>query len=104
MLEALEFFPTGIDCIRLLLRGTSGGHLLLMHGTSSSLLLSCGLEFSLSIRNIGSVLSLHQVLKFVFGKQLRPVVDRVYPLSEIRTAHMRLESKEHFGKVIVQCI
>jgi NADPH:quinone reductase-like Zn-dependent oxidoreductase len=36
-------------------------------------------------------------------KQLRPVVDRVYPLSEIRAAHTRLESSEQFGKVIVQC-
>jgi NADPH:quinone reductase-like Zn-dependent oxidoreductase len=31
------------------------------------------------------------------------VVDRVYPLSEIRAAHTRLESSEQFGKVIVQC-
>jgi len=53
---------------------------------------------------MGTIGELHQVLKFVFGKQLRPVVDRVYPLPEIRAAHVRLESKEHFGKVIVQCM
>jgi NADPH:quinone reductase-like Zn-dependent oxidoreductase len=31
----------------------------------------------------------------------QPVVDRVYPLAEIRAAHERLENREHFGKVIV---
>jgi alcohol dehydrogenase len=41
------------------------------------------------------------VLKFVFRRQLRPVIDRVYPLAEIRQAHERLENKEQFGKVIV---
>jgi alcohol dehydrogenase len=42
------------------------------------------------------------VLKFVFRKQLRPVIDRVYPLAEIRAAHERLERKEQFGKVVVR--
>jgi NADPH:quinone reductase-like Zn-dependent oxidoreductase len=51
---------------------------------------------------MGSMGELHQVLKFVFRKQLRPVIDRVYPLEEIRAAHERLERKEQFGKVIVR--
>jgi alcohol dehydrogenase len=45
---------------------------------------------------------LHQVLKFVFRRQLKPVVDRVFPLAEIRAAHRYLENKEQFGKVIVK--
>jgi len=45
---------------------------------------------------------LHRVLKFVFRGQLKPVVDSVYPLSEIRAAHERLEKKEQFGKIVVQ--
>jgi NADPH:quinone reductase-like Zn-dependent oxidoreductase len=32
---------------------------------------------------------------------LKPVIDRVYPLAEIRAAHERLEAKEQFGKVVV---
>ena len=44
---------------------------------------------------------LHEVLKFVFHKELRPVIDRVYPLSDIGAAHERLEKKEQFGKVVV---
>ena len=42
------------------------------------------------------------MLKFVFRKQLKPVVDRVYPLAEIGAAHRYLENKEQFGKVIVK--
>jgi NADPH:quinone reductase-like Zn-dependent oxidoreductase len=58
-------------------------------------------QFSLLGSFMGSLGELHQVLKFVFRKQIRPVVDRVYPLAEIRAAHTRLENKEQFGKVVV---
>jgi NADPH:quinone reductase-like Zn-dependent oxidoreductase len=50
---------------------------------------------------MGTMGELHQVLKFVFRKQLRPVIDRVYPLAEIRAAHERLEAKEQFGKIVL---
>jgi len=50
---------------------------------------------------MGSLGELHQVLKFVFRKQARPVIDRVYPLAEIAEAHRRLENKEQFGKVVL---
>ena len=58
-------------------------------------------QWSLLGSFMGSMGELHQVLKFVFRKQLKPVIDRVYPLSEIRAAHERLENKEQFGKVVV---
>src|SRR6185503_15056647 len=58
-------------------------------------------QWSLLGSFMGSMGELHQVLKFIFRKQLRPIVDRVYPLSEIREAHERLERKEQFGKVVV---
>ena len=50
---------------------------------------------------MGTMGELHRVLQFVFRKQLKPVIDRVYPLAEIRAAHQRLENKEQFGKVVV---
>jgi NADPH:quinone reductase-like Zn-dependent oxidoreductase len=50
---------------------------------------------------MGSLGELHQVLRFVFRKQVKPVIDRVYPLQEIRAAHERLEHKEQFGKLVV---
>lgn len=59
-------------------------------------------QWSLLGSFMGTMGELHQVLKFVFRKQLKPVIDHVYPLSEIRAAHERLEKKEQFGKVVLQ--
>jgi NADPH:quinone reductase-like Zn-dependent oxidoreductase len=59
-------------------------------------------QWSLLGSFLGTMGELHQVLKFVFRKQLKPVIDRVYPLAEVRAAHERLENKEQFGKVIVR--
>ena len=58
-------------------------------------------QWSLLGSFMGTIGELHKVLKFVFRKQLKPVIDKVYPLREIRAAHERLEKKEQFGKVIV---
>jgi len=58
-------------------------------------------QWSLLGSFMGTLGELHQVLKFVFRKELKPVIDKVYPLSEIRAAHERLEHKEQFGKVIL---
>ena len=33
---------------------------------------------------------------------LRPVIDRVLPLSEIREGHRILEEHDHFGKVVMR--
>jgi NADPH:quinone reductase-like Zn-dependent oxidoreductase len=59
-------------------------------------------QYSLLGSFMGTMGELHQVLKFVFRKQLKPVIDRVFPLSEIRAAHEYLENKEQFGKVILK--
>ena len=58
-------------------------------------------QWSLLGSFMGSLGELHQVLKFVFRGQLRPVIDRTLPLSEIAEAHRYLENKEQFGKVVV---
>ena len=50
---------------------------------------------------MGTLGELHRVLKFVFNGTLKPVIDRVFPLSELAAAHQHLENKEQFGKVIV---
>lgn len=39
----------------------------------------------------------------LFGDGLQPVVDRVYPLDEIRAAMRRLDGAEQFGKIVVRC-
>jgi NADPH:quinone reductase-like Zn-dependent oxidoreductase len=59
-------------------------------------------QWSLLGSFMGSMGELHQVLKFVFRKQLKPVIDRVFPLADIRAAHEYLEKKEQFGKVLLR--
>src|SRR6202140_817849 len=51
---------------------------------------------------MGTMGELHEVLRHVFSGRLKPVVDRVFPLSEIRAAHEYLEKSQMFGKVIVR--
>jgi NADPH:quinone reductase-like Zn-dependent oxidoreductase len=42
-----------------------------------------------------------EVMRLVFSGALKPVVDVVLPLDQIRAAHERLEAGEHFGKIVV---
>jgi NADPH:quinone reductase-like Zn-dependent oxidoreductase len=36
-----------------------------------------------------------------FRGELAPVVDSTYPLAEAAQAHLRLESSDHFGKIVL---
>jgi NADPH:quinone reductase-like Zn-dependent oxidoreductase len=58
-------------------------------------------QWSLLGSFMGTMAELHQVLQFVFRGQLRPVMDSVFPLAEIRAAHQRLETGSQFGKVVL---
>jgi putative PIG3 family NAD(P)H quinone oxidoreductase len=42
-----------------------------------------------------------QVVPLLEGGAIKPVVDRVYRMEEIREAHARMESNESFGKIIL---
>ena len=50
---------------------------------------------------MGTMAELHEVLKHVFSGRLKPVVDRTFPLSELRAAHEYLEKSQMFGKIVV---
>jgi NADPH:quinone reductase-like Zn-dependent oxidoreductase len=50
---------------------------------------------------MGTMGELHEVLGHVFAGRLKPVVDRAFPLTELRAAHEYLEKSQMFGKVIV---
>lgn len=50
---------------------------------------------------MGSRGELHEVLRLVGQGRLRPVVDSVLPLAEVREAHRRLEAREVFGKIVL---
>jgi NADPH:quinone reductase-like Zn-dependent oxidoreductase len=42
-----------------------------------------------------------EVLRFVRDGRLKPVLDSVMPLAKAADAHRRIESREHFGKVVL---
>jgi NADPH:quinone reductase-like Zn-dependent oxidoreductase len=50
---------------------------------------------------MGTMAELNEVLGHVFAGRLKPVLDRTFPLSEIRAAHEYLENSQMFGKVVV---
>jgi NADPH:quinone reductase-like Zn-dependent oxidoreductase len=50
---------------------------------------------------MGRRAELVEVLRFIRDGRLKPVVDSVMPLAEARRAHERIESRLHFGKVVL---
>ncbi len=55
---------------------------------------------------IGSTMSTQKefrdVMKLVFQRKLKPVVDNVFPLEQAREAHERLARGEQFGKIVLK--
>ena len=50
---------------------------------------------------MGTLGDLHEVTGHIFAGRLKPVVDRVFPLSDIRAAHEYLANGQMFGKVVL---
>jgi NADPH:quinone reductase-like Zn-dependent oxidoreductase len=50
---------------------------------------------------MGTMAELNEVLGHVFAGRLKPVLDRAFPLSDIRAAHEYVENSQMFGKVVV---
>jgi NADPH:quinone reductase-like Zn-dependent oxidoreductase len=50
---------------------------------------------------MGTLGELHEVLKHVFSGRLKPVIDKVFPLSETRAAHEHMEQSQMFGKILL---
>ena len=39
---------------------------------------------------------------YFFTGQLKPVIDRTFPLSEAAAAHQRMEESSQFGKIVLE--
>ena len=44
----------------------------------------------------------HQVLNFFNATQVKPIIDRVFPLKDAAHAQRRMEERKHFGKIILR--
>lgn len=59
-------------------------------------------QLSLLGSYMGTKSELQTVMKLVAAGRLKPIVDRVFPLTEARAAHEYLESGGQFGKVVLR--
>jgi NADPH:quinone reductase-like Zn-dependent oxidoreductase len=61
--------------------------------------------FYRQVRVIGSTMGSHKefmdVMKCIFRGQLKPIIDRVLPLSEASQGHELIEKREVFGKIVL---
>jgi D-arabinose 1-dehydrogenase-like Zn-dependent alcohol dehydrogenase len=58
-------------------------------------------QLSILGSTMGTKADFEGVYDLVASGMARPVVDRVYPLSEARTAHERMEAGEQLGKIVL---
>ena len=95
-----KFLPKCIDLL------APGGRLITIGYTVSSTLtldLSTVLSKQVTIGTsyVGSKAELAEVLKLIEWKRIKPVVGHVFPLDNVREAHELLDSREHFGKIVL---
>ncbi len=91
-------FPLSMRCLgkggRLLTVGNSGG---------PKFEIDNRYNFAKHLSILGSTMStmveFHEVMDLVTGGELRPVIDRTYPLEEAAAAQERMERGEPFGKI-----
>lgn len=58
-------------------------------------------QLSLLGSYMGTMNELHEVLGHVFAGRLKPVIDHIFPLKDIRAAHEYLEKSQMFGKIVL---
>jgi NADPH:quinone reductase-like Zn-dependent oxidoreductase len=58
-------------------------------------------QLSLLGSYMGRKAELLRAAQFFFAGELRPVVDRTYPLADAADAQRRLEAREQFGKIVL---
>jgi NADPH:quinone reductase-like Zn-dependent oxidoreductase len=59
-------------------------------------------QLSLLGSYMGTMADFHEVMGHVFAGRLKPVVDRVFELQDLKAAHEYLEKSAMFGKVLVK--
>lgn len=50
---------------------------------------------------MGTMSELHEVLSHVFAGRLKPVIDHIFPLKDVRAAHEYMEKSQMFGKIVL---
>ena len=71
------------------------------HSVSVDLRFLFSKQYNLLGSYMGTMGELHEVLRHVFHGKLKAVVDRTFPLNEIRAAHEHMERSQMFGKIVL---
>jgi NADPH:quinone reductase-like Zn-dependent oxidoreductase len=58
-------------------------------------------QLSLMGSYMGAKSELHSVMRLVSSGRFKPIIDKIFPLSEAAAAHTHLESGAQFGKVVL---
>jgi NADPH:quinone reductase-like Zn-dependent oxidoreductase len=58
-------------------------------------------QLSLLGSYMGTMSELYEVLSHVFAGRLKPVIDHIFPLKDIRSAHEYMEKSQMFGKIVL---
>lgn len=61
-------------------------------------------QYSLMGSYMGTKAELLRAAQFFFAGQLRPIVDRTFPLADAAAAHRHLEEGKQFGKVVLEVL
>lgn len=86
---------------------TRGGRVVTCGATSGfNVALDLRQVFFRQVQVLGSTMgrrgTLFEIVRHVEAGRLRPVVDRVLPISQVQEAHRVLEAREAFGKVVLE--
>jgi NADPH:quinone reductase-like Zn-dependent oxidoreductase len=60
-----------------------------------------GKQLSLIGSTMGSHQDFHEVISLLWSGKLKPVIDRILPLSEGKEAYALMERGDHFGKIVL---
>lgn len=58
-------------------------------------------QLSLLGSYMGTMSELYEVLGHVFAGRLKPVIDHIFPLKDIQSAHEYMEKSQMFGKIVL---
>ncbi|OGK23861.1 hypothetical protein A2954_07165 [Candidatus Roizmanbacteria bacterium RIFCSPLOWO2_01_FULL_37_12] len=59
-------------------------------------------QYTIFGSRMGTKEEFEQVLKLVEAGKLKPIIDKVFPLKDVKKALKRLEESTHFGKIILR--
>jgi NADPH:quinone reductase-like Zn-dependent oxidoreductase len=87
---------------------TQGGRLVTCGATAGGLAdTDLSLIFKKQLQILGSTLGsreeFRRLIDFMNATQLRPVIDRTFPLAEAAAAQRRMEEAKQFGKIVLRC-